>query len=222
MLGCGVVLAIYRASTASVNLAVAQRLQQLGFGLAYGTGISGVALFIWRWCTGSGPGPREPGHWLLLFCGIGFLIDAFVTAAFSALNWMAWRPSGNAGGYLHQAIAWSIAGLIAFLVLLRLQAASRRWFVAAGLIALAIWLNSAASVVAWVATARGARGSWPWYVCGYAHLAGCAGAVIGIWAAAAGDAMQRMHRDWLHWGGIAAASLLATVEFGILLFWMTR
>ena len=66
MSGCGVVLAIYRLNTPA-QASLAQSASQLGYGLAYGTAASGLALFLWRWRTGSGPLPAQPGHWLLVF-----------------------------------------------------------------------------------------------------------------------------------------------------------
>src|SRR5687767_9409788 len=75
MLGCAVVLAIVRLGAAPGNPTLADSLRQLGYGLTYGTAASGLGLFLWRWRTGSGSGPTQPGHWLLVFGGIGLLLD---------------------------------------------------------------------------------------------------------------------------------------------------
>src|SRR4029079_1822087 len=114
MLGCGVVLAMIRiAGDANRDLSV--QLRQLGLGLAYGTAISGLVLFLWRWRTCSGPGPTQPGHWLILFCGIGFLVDVGLSGILEPLRWLnllRWDV-----GFLHEALGWSVASLIGIVVL---------------------------------------------------------------------------------------------------------
>lgn len=78
-LGCAAVLAVYRANAPAAPTLL-QSLWQLGMGLAYGVAASGLVLFLWRWWTGSGPAPSQPGHWLLVFGGVGWLLD-FTTSA---------------------------------------------------------------------------------------------------------------------------------------------
>src|SRR5262245_4512151 len=93
MVGVGIVLAIYRAATEWNELPeevdLTQRLIQLGFGLAYGTAASGLGLFVWRWTRGTASGPTQPGHWLLVFGGIGLVIDVGLAAALEGYAWLA-------------------------------------------------------------------------------------------------------------------------------------
>src|SRR4029453_14079367 len=131
MIGVGAVLAIYRAATEFTEptreVDLSQRLIQLGFGLAYGTAVSGLGLFLWRWWRGKGSGPTQPGHWLLVFGGIGLIVDVGVAAVVYAVMM---SRSGNDHGSVafrswsnHQIIGWSIAALITSVVLIRLRAA---------------------------------------------------------------------------------------------------
>lgn len=219
MLGCGVVLAMIRvAGPKNPDLSI--QLRQLGLGLAYGTAISGLVLYVWRWWTASGPGPSQPGHWLILFCGIGFLIDISVTSVLEPLRMLGLLRWDR--GFLHESVGWWIASLIGLIVLLRLKDASRLWIAAAAGIVLALMINAVASTVAVVAMAQGSRGSWPWYAAVTAHLVGTAIALPLLWIAAGSDVARRLHRDWLHVGGLCAVSLLGSVDFAIILYWVTR
>src|SRR6187431_308921 len=75
MVGCAVVLTIYRINRRSFNpQPLPLQLLQMSCNIAYGMALSCLALFAWRWRTGSGPLPMQPGHWLLVLCGVGYLV----------------------------------------------------------------------------------------------------------------------------------------------------
>ncbi|MEX2176536.1 MAG: hypothetical protein WD872_19380 [Pirellulaceae bacterium] len=89
-LGVAAVLGLYRAvmdlSGLPAEWQLGARLSQLGFGLAYGTALAGMGLFVWRWARGIGPGPSQPGHWLLVLGGVGLLTDIFTIGAIQAAS----------------------------------------------------------------------------------------------------------------------------------------
>src|SRR5262245_43217923 len=131
MVGVSAVLAIFRATTEIENYPPSWlpwfRVQQLGFGMAYGTTISGLGLFLWRWWRAAPGAPSQPGHWLLVFGGIGIVIDL---ASTQAMKWtLYWSGTGIEPAYFgafifHQAAVWWLGAVIATLILVRLRDAS--------------------------------------------------------------------------------------------------
>jgi hypothetical protein len=217
MLGCGIVLAVYRFATTGMTLPLSVQIQQLGFGLAYGTALSGLALYVWRWRTGSGPGPTQPGHWLLLFCGVGFLIDIAVGGAILSLGMLFPRWAGRP--LYHQALGWWVGTTVDLAVLPRMKGASRLWLSAATSILFVISMNAVFSTVLLIVALQGMPGTWPWYYVCLARIAGMI-PLICIWTAAIDDARQRLPRDWLHVAGIFAVSLLGLVDVCLHLYWI--
>jgi hypothetical protein len=221
MVGVGAVLAIYRLGDALIGFAgqrtLFDQLIQLGFGLTYGTAISGLALFVWRWRRGTGSLPTQPGHWLLVFGGLGLLIDvgvAFVVNVgpmlfgykYAGLDYWSW--------YLHQLIGWSIAALIAALVVANLRAA--RWWHIVSWVVLAMALANAAAMVTELLGVQGIlRGNWTYDVALAVRLVGEACCVIAITAAEISDRRRGLPRDWLHLGGICTALGLAVVDLSV-------
>jgi hypothetical protein len=220
MLGCAFVLAVLRAmgefQEIPEKFVFRVRLSQMGFGLAYGTGLSGLGLFLWRWRTGRGQGPTQPGHWLLLMGGLAPIIDL---ATAGAAQWAvrilnsSIQPTDWRIHFWHQAIGWSIGLVILSPALLRLGGASRLWTLVAAALAAMIAISAAANIFSLIALAQGARGTWLWYVPEYANLLVPAIVVPCIAIAEAADRMRGANRDWLHLGGVAAAISLGGVSF---------
>src|SRR5262245_35581927 len=79
MAGVGVVLALFQVGTdfneMNESLALRTRLMHLSLGVAYGTAISGVGLFLWWRLRGVEMRPTQPGHWLLVVGGLALIID---------------------------------------------------------------------------------------------------------------------------------------------------
>ena len=212
MLGCGAVLAIYRLNMPATPT-LPDLLRHLGLGLAYGTAASGLGLFLWRWRTGSGPAPTQPGHWLLIFGGLGMLIDMGTTAPYLLALKLGVREA-FVWWLCQQLAAWSIATLIGLVVLTRLRGASRTWTTAAWIIVFALGLNAAADITSLIGI-RFSAGTWTWYLPIGAHLASVALALPPIWGAELADRLRGVPRDWLHYTGIASVSILAVVDFTI-------
>jgi len=209
MSGCGVVLAIYKANTPA-QPSLFQSAWQLGFGLAYGTAASGLALFLWRWRTGSGPLPTQPGHWLLIFGAVGLVIDVTTSAAF--LLGVRLGLAQTFAAYLYQQLAaWGAGTLIGLIVLLHLRSASPFWTAAAVILVTAIGLNAVADVACLLGIAT-RSGTWTYYVPLWTQMATTALGVTAIWSAELTDRISRVPRDWLHLAGIAAISGLGLVN----------
>jgi hypothetical protein len=209
MSGCGVVLAIYRLNTPA-QASLVQSTSQLGFGLAYGTAASGLALFLWRWRTGSGPLPTQPGHWLLVFGAVGLVIDVTTSAAF--LLGVRLALAQTFAAFLYQQLAaWGTATLIGLVVLLHLRGAPPFWTAAAVILVTAIGLNAVADVVCLLGIATGS-GTWSYDAPVWTQMATTALGLAAIWSAELTDRISRVPRDWLHLGGIAAISALGLVN----------
>jgi hypothetical protein len=222
MAGVGVVLAIYRAATQwtepTREVEFSQRLIQLGFGLAYGTAVSGLGLFLWRWWRGTGSGPTQPGHWLLVFGGLGLVIDVGVAAAVYAV---VMSRSGTDYGILtfqawsnHQIIGWSMAALISSVVLIRMRATW--WWQAVVLVVLVMTIANVAANILYLLCANGVfAGTWPYDVTQYVRVAGALGCLAAIGFAEVCDRRQGRPRDWLHLVGLLMAVSLGSVDLAV-------
>jgi len=212
-LGCAAVLAIVRLGSASGSPTLADSLRQLGYGLTYGTAASGLGLFLWRWRTGSGSGPTQPGHWLLVFSGIGLLLDLGTSGVYMLYLKSVEYPTFSA--WLSQQLAvWSLAAVIGVVALFCLRGASPCWTLAVCVTVLALTLNVAADAAALVGAARGA-GTWTWYVPTWAHLATAPLTLPFVWTAELADRLRGLPRDWLHLVGIVAVRCLGLVDFAV-------
>lgn len=225
-LGVAAVLGIYRAAAvwhAEDGQPVQMTWPALGYGLAYGTAISGLGLFLWRWWRSSGQspgearfrGPTQPGHWLLVFAGIGLVIDVSVAAAVDLL--CAFRePSHSAHPWLvHQVVGWSIGWLIGLAVLLNLRDASRLWMVAVMLVVIWMMGNAVFHALTLVHIQLGWGGFWPWWMTNCFRVFGLAAVSAAVAAAEWWDRLNGASRDWLHFGGIAAALALGAVDVAV-------
>jgi hypothetical protein len=221
MLGVGAVLAIYRAATQLTEptraVELSQRLIQLGFGLAYGTAVSGLGLFLWRWWRGAGSGPTQPGHWLLVFGGIGLVIDVGVAASvyavlarrdtdYGIVAFQTWSS--------HEIIGWFIAALIASVVLIRLRAAW--WWRGVVLVVLTMTIANAAAIILYVLGVNGVfAGTWPHVVSQFVRVVGALACVAAIGFAETCDRRQGHRRDWLHSVGLVMALSLASIDLAV-------
>jgi hypothetical protein len=217
MLGCGVVLAIYRAgadfSEVPADAKFRWQLVQLGFGLAYGTAISGLGLFLyWRW-RGIGVGPTQPGHWLLVFGGIGLLLDLGIYGGTQvASGWLV--RQGLAPYFLHQWLGWSAAAAIGCVALGHLPRSSR-WRRVALLVVGVLLLYSAAYGLSFVAPLLGIRGNWPNWTAHYLRAAGQVVCVPVVVLADIADRREGRPRDWLHTVGVLAIAALVAIDFAV-------
>ena len=216
-LGVAVVLAGYRVGFQWLSDDAVPRLgwRELGFGLAYGTAISGLGLFVWRWWRGGAVLPTQPGHWLLVFGGLGLLVDFGSASALESLALLAdWSPSDNRFYiyYVQQIFAWGVSAAVSLVVLTRIRA-SIWWRLLALVTALVFCIIAVASAVAFVFQMRLAffTGSWAFNLPIYARLIGTVCCVIILAVALVTDHRRGLRRDWLHVGGIMAAVGLAAL-----------
>jgi hypothetical protein len=220
-LGVAVVLGVYRAANSwFVQDGAAQPMSpwSLGFGLAYGTALGGLGLFLWRWWRGTGAGPTQPGHWLLVLGGIGFLLDVGLVPVSQALVMLRYGSIQDYGHWvwqLHQFLGWSAGTFVGLFVLANLRGASWGWTIVALLFVLATALVAGLFVTALVAAQFGALGTWTWYLPMAVKTIGEAVVVMAILVAKLADRRRGLPRDWLHVGGILAVTLLASVDIAI-------
>ena len=220
--GVAAVLALYRAALESGWLEVSAagreevRWWQTAYGLVYGTAISGMGLVIYRRLRGDRSFPAHPGHWLLVFGGVAFSVDAaaFVLAKGMNSAWIA-RFGGSPGlYYLQQWLAWGMALGVAIVVLARLRTAWN-WWLLAGLVAVLIAVNFLTHTLVMAQSLAQAGGSsiisgaWPVYLIHWARILGTAVCLASLPVVLGSD---RRPRDWLHWVGIVALVALALVE----------
>ena len=217
-LGVAVVLAIYRSITDDANYPPEflwqVRLWQLGYGFFYGTAVSGLGLFLWRWFRG-GLLPSQPGHWLLVLGGIGLVIDlgtgALVFGFMALRGWEA--PLSSFEGFLAQQIfAWSLAALLGIVFIVRMRGAKALWTLVAVIILIAAIINASLAAISFFCFLRGAVGAWVWQVPIMARLIVTPIAMIAIVAAAIADGRSSERRDWLHYGGVVSVLFLGAVE----------
>ncbi|MCU0878846.1 MAG: hypothetical protein MUF06_13770 [Pirellulaceae bacterium] len=220
-LGVAIVLGVYRAANAwqsQDGVTPPMSPWALGFGLAYGTALGGLGLFLWRWWRGTGSGPTQPGHWLLVLGGIGFLLDVGLVPVSQALVMLRYGSITDYGHWvwmLHQCLGWLAATLVGLIVLFNLRGASWGWTIVALLFVLSVGLVAGLFVTALAAAQLGALGSWTWYLPMAVKTIGAAVVVTAILAAELADRRRGLSRDWLHTGGILAVSLLASVDIAI-------
>lgn len=217
-LGVGVVLAIYRIITDDSDYPPEflwrVRLWQLGYGFFYGTAVSGMGLFLWRWIRG-GPGPSQPGHWLLVLGGIGLVIDLATGAVvFGFMAFSGWdKPLLRFEGYLAQQIfAWSLAALLGTIFIARMRGAKPLWTVVVVLLLLAAIINASVATISLFYFFRSASGAWIWQAPILARLIATPILIATIVAAVVTDGLSRERRDWLHYGGVVATLFLGAIE----------
>lgn len=217
-LGVAAVLGIYRAAAAwQAEDGTLPQLhwQALGYGLAYGTAISGLGLFFWRWHLSPALGPSQPGHWILVFTGIGLVIDVGLAAIIEgalAISGTGTQSNEQVPWMTHQVVGWSVSSLIGFVVLFNMRGTTFLWTVASIAIVLMLTANAAIHAIALVALLRGAAGTWVWHVPFMIRVGGAACALLILWYAVLGDIRSRVPRDWLHAGGVAAVTGLGLVD----------
>jgi hypothetical protein len=215
-LGVAVVLGIYRAGNAfQMQDGAAQPMSPwaLGFGLAYGTALGGLSLFLWRWWRGTGSGPTQPGHWLLVFAGLGFCLDLVAMAAAETIVsfWSGYSDSFRIFN-LHQCLGWSLGAMVALVVLCNLRDAAIGWIVVTALLSVGMSLAAIQHIVSFVAVEAGAIGNWTWQAPLVGKSIGVSVVLVAILAAEIADRRQGRARDWLHAGGILAVALLSLAE----------
>jgi len=232
MIGVSAVLSLYRAATAwsdrPQDVDLTQQLIQLGFGLAYGSAVSGLGLFLWRWWRGTGSGPTQPGHWLLVFGGIGMVVDfglavsiqalAIATGATTDLGTMSFEVWSR-----HQFSGWTIAAMITGIILVVLRAAW--WWRAVVIVALIMCLANLAAMIVYVLATKGVfAGSWPYEVSMWVRVSGSLACLVAIGMAEFRDRRLRLPRDWLHAFGIVTALSLAAVDLVVqgYFLWLAR
>jgi hypothetical protein len=229
MLGVGAVLAIFRATTDTTGYPPDWlpfvRMQQLGFGLAYGTALSGLGLFLWRWWRGLPGGPSQPGHWLLVFGGLGLVIDVLTTYAIKlVLHWSDTEfDLTYFGAYLfYQATVWWWAAAVGAVFLARLRGATRGWTAMTVATVLTLTLNSLVTTLSFYGFMQGAAGTWMWQVPIMVRIATTLIVLPILWTAEIADRRRRAGRDWLHGVGVYAISGLGLVDLASNLISLNR
>jgi hypothetical protein len=221
MAGVAVVLAVYRGFTdwsefRPEELAGIRRMH-LAFGLAYGVALGGFGLLVWRRITGGFPFPSQPGHWLLVLVALGFAVDGVTLQVVKLTQRAGWVPEGREPRYyLHLTLIWfSVLAGTLFAMLRWTKMGRWRWLaVAAALLALANGVSHLVAEFFFYSALRPAfpfsGGNWPYFVAMWSRASGAALCLPLLWLIAYAD---RRGRDWLHWAGVAAASMLGLVEF---------
>lgn len=220
--GVAMVLAGYRAVLDAGWLGIpldqyeATRWWQLGYGLAYGAGLSTLGLLVWRRLRGDRCFPSHPGHWLLVFGGLALMIDAaaFVVAK-GVVTVMSSRGRVAIDWFwIQQSLGWGIALVVGLLVLARMTT-NWHWRLLATLITLAIgvnWLTNTLVVADFFGQGFGWSGTWwLYYLVLYARAASIALCLVAMPLVLSGDRGEP--RDWLHWVGVAASVMLGVVDF---------
>lgn len=230
MAGCAVVLAIQQGMTdwkvIPSEYRSVVRIWQLVFGLLYGTALSGLGLLVWRRLRGRSTFPSMPGHWLLVFAGIGFIVDGLTA-------WLARRILfGNDRGldphWLHQTLGWNAAAAVA-LVCCFVRDMPLRWrifTVGVGLTFLANAATHSLAVVAQLSPLLLGRplimGSWPYYYGPFARVLGETTCLFVLSPLVWMDAATVPRRDWLHWSGVAVIVGLAIADVTQNVLWLVR
>jgi hypothetical protein len=219
MIGVGAVLAIFRVTTDTTGYPPDWlpflRMQQLGFGLAYGTAISGMGIFLWRWWRGLPGGPSQPGHWLLVVGGLGLVIDVLTTYAFKLV--LHWSGTGieltNFNVYLfYQATVWWLAAVVSIGILACLRGASRWWTAMTVATVLTLTLNSLVTTLSFYGFMQGAAGTWTWQMPIMVRIATMLIVLPILWLAEIADRRRGVGRDWLHGVGVLAITALGLVD----------
>jgi hypothetical protein len=219
MIGVGAILAIFRATTDLTDYPPDWlpfvHMQQLGFGLAYGTAISGQGLFLWRWWRGAPGGPSQPGHWLLVFGGLGLVIDLLTTLVIKLV--LHWSGTGieltHFGAYLfYQTTVWWLAAVVATVFLACLRGASRWWIAMTVVTVLLLTLNSLVTTLSFYGYMQGAAGAWTWQVPIMVRIVTMLTFLPILWTAEIADRRCRVPRDWLHGVGVVAITGLGLVD----------
>jgi hypothetical protein len=222
MVGCGVVLTVHRIGVLPYQHGdvLVYQVLDLGTNIGYGTFLSGLMLFALRWATHQGSLPSQPGHWIIVLGGLGYLIGVLPVTVPPILDpqHVFWRP----------AISLWLTLAIGLIFVLRLRGASWPWRVTAGLVVITIAVNAVActggsiSEYLWSTYPRGWTRRSGWWVALLLHLpdpdrTALAAPLVclpAIWAAEIADHRRGIARDWLHNVGIAAVSLVGLIDFG--------
>jgi hypothetical protein len=155
MLGCGLVLACYRVmwhEQSPQTRLLTQTLQAL-FAIVYGAALGGLAMLLSHRLRGNTTFPSQPGHYLLVFAGLGCLLDGGTYALFITLQ--ETRPAIDFDWHLRMALAWGIAAAVGIAVLIAARS-PLRWRVFAAATTLVLCVNSAAYWLLWQLQ----RGTW--------------------------------------------------------------
>lgn len=170
-----------------------------------GAGLFGLVLMAWRQLTRGVRFPSQPGHWLMVFYGCG--VSIWMVGA--ALNtWLIpdleWHDSPGAEGVLVLYLAQNlVSGILAGVATSRLK---DKWYWRADLLMLSVvqFVVAALSLFLIVPSLdRFLLGVSPGVALSLTvHLGGLTiGAVLLVIAAC--ELARRVHRDWLHWVGVA-------------------
>jgi len=195
------------------NLLVEVRLRvltwSLGFGPLQGMALVGVLIFLWRRFWSHVPFPTEPGHWILIICGAGVIVNLASHVPYLLAvrgnesfvpDWAARLPRYAIGGC---AILLAVMGAYS-------ERSSRIW----RLSILALGLSGAMAIVHSVAIywpfTRQFPGGNVWQ-----NLLRFGFSLPGLLALVAAflDWRRKQHRDFLHWCGVAFVVLSPTVEW---------
>lgn len=221
---CGTALTLLRISSDESDLPpeylFSSRLTQALVSIAYGTALGGLVLLVYRRVRHGTKFPSQPGHWLFLLGTIGLLLDGgALLAARLAARW--WRPQHGLPFpeyWFYQTLGWSLGvviGTVALWLIARSQ--PRRWTV----LAFCIWLVVATNAVTYSlplarelsgVTIPWLYGVWPYDLAVILRICGDGLCLAMLLFAVVIEFRARIPRDWLHWSGVFAGTVLLVVD----------
>ena len=222
MAGVAVVLAMYRGLTDWSEFEPSElddiRRRHLILGLAYGIAVGGLGMLAWRRFARGLPFPSQPGHWLLALLALGCALDGVTLQVVKLAQYVGWVVEGPDPRYFAQlSLMWLTVFVGSLIAMTRWrQLGHWRWLAVAT--ALLGATNGLSHVVAGLFFYGGMRpafpfsgGNWPYFLAMWSRGYGTALCLLLVWIIAYVD---RRDRDWLHWVGVAAASILGLIEAG--------
>lgn len=238
VIGCALGFATYRGLTPPLNAAFRSfgHSYDMVMGVALGLILNGGVTLAWRRWRGDGAALSQPGHWLLAFgwaaaLAAGGAIGAYYGwyrlshATIDPPHWVqvdqAWTPS--VPGLRHQMVGWGL-GSAAALAFCGVSFHRLRWhwwalFLVAALGSLAFFAGYTAALFDF--WGRAVAISW----CKEsAHLYGklvAIGLLLLVFAVTR-DVWQGQRGDGLHWTGIAAWTIILTMQLALYfryMFW---
>ena len=220
--GIAIVLAVFRwvrQIDSGYAPTGAQQLGQFAYGLCYGAGICGLALFGVRRLRQSAHGPSQPGHWMLTVLGIAGLIDG---AALLGGTWLKGYSHWFEGGpglywiWIAQIASAQIAAAAAFGVAFNgWGGATRPWRRFAIGLAVNLAVHSALLLYQWVVYKTWTMPLLVEITLTYLPVVGVPVVLVLLVLAARNDTSQKRSRDWLHFTGLSAVALFGCTHLAL-------
>jgi hypothetical protein len=198
----------------------ADRLAEFAFSIAYGSGLCGLGVFGVRWLIGRGGAPSQPGHWILVMLGVAGLIDGGVLLA------GAWVKAGSFSSgpamyslwFARMTSAWIAAVIAAYIAICGAGGATAAWRRLLLAVAILLSVYTTMLLTVWIAyktfpVPKIVESTTP-----LVPIVGIPALLLLLGHAIGSDWRARLPRDWMHYCGLAAATLLACTHLGIALW----